>query len=85
MDCWFGSGRVPEPIRLILGDRAVTRAKDVAIPITAVAEEAAQDWFKFNLSHVDPVKQVGHVGKINAVLAQEFANRVHWQVPASAK
>lgn len=47
----FGGGRVLEPMRLYLGDRAT----DVAgIDVAAIAVEAGRAWFAENLRYVDP-------------------------------
>lgn len=49
----FGGGRVLEPMRLIIGDRA-SAAPGVDVP--AVAEAAARAWFRENLPRVGDLK-----------------------------
>lgn len=58
VDCRLGGGRVLEPMRLIIGDRATTGVGSKTVPVTKIAVEAARDWFKQNLRHVDPDRHV---------------------------
>lgn len=51
----FGGGRVLEPMRLIIGDRA-SAVRGVDVP--GVAEAAARAWFRENLPGVDPVRHL---------------------------
>jgi S-adenosylmethionine synthetase len=47
----FGGGRVIEPMRLVIGDRAtIVREFDVA----EIAVETAKNWFRENLPEIDP-------------------------------
>jgi S-adenosylmethionine synthetase len=51
----FGGGRVVEPMRLVIGDRAtLTREVDVA----AIAVETAKGWFRGNLPAIDPDRHI---------------------------
>jgi len=50
----FGGGRVLEPMRLVVGDRATWRVGKEEIDVAAVAVEAAKTWFRENLRRVDP-------------------------------
>jgi len=51
----YGGGRVIEPMRLVIGDRAtLTRDFDVA----EVAVDTAKEWFHENLPAVDPVRHL---------------------------
>ena len=50
----LGKGRVIQPMRLILGGRASFGVGRKAIPVSEVALEAAQNWLKSNLPHVNP-------------------------------
>ena len=53
----FGGGRVIEPMRLVIGDRAtMVREFDVA----ELAVEAAQQWFRENLPEVDPKRHLSY-------------------------
>jgi S-adenosylmethionine synthetase len=54
----FGGGRVVEPMRLILGDRATFALNSRAIPVNEIVIEAAKNWFRSNLRFVDPDKHV---------------------------
>jgi S-adenosylmethionine synthetase len=51
----FGGGRVIEPMRLIIGDRA-TLVKE--FDVTHVAVETAKGWFRENLPEVDPERHL---------------------------
>ncbi len=50
----FGGGRVLEPMRLVIGDRATRRVGKEEIDVAAVGVEAAKAWFRENLRRVDP-------------------------------
>ncbi len=51
----YGGGRVIEPMKLVIGDRAtLVRDFDVA----SVAVDAASQWFHENLPEVDPVRHL---------------------------
>lgn len=50
----YGGGRVLEPMRLILGDRATFAFNSQVIPVNDIVIEAAKDWFRSNLRFVDP-------------------------------
>lgn len=58
VECRFGGGRVLEPMRLIIGDRATTGIGRKRIPVAEIAVGAARDWFKQNLRYVDPDRHV---------------------------
>lgn len=49
----FGGGRVTEPMRLIIGDRATFRFGDEEIPVGDIAISTAKQWFKDNLRFVE--------------------------------
>jgi S-adenosylmethionine synthetase len=51
----FGGGRVIEPMRLVIGDRA-TLVKE--FDVTHVAVETAKGWFRENLPEVDPERHL---------------------------
>jgi len=51
----FGGGRVLEPIRLVLGDRATSLP---GLSVDEVAIAAAQDWFRQTLRYVDASQHV---------------------------
>lgn len=50
----FGGGRVLEPMRLIVGDRASFAADEVHVPIAEIVEAAAREWLRQNLPRIDP-------------------------------
>lgn len=54
----FGGGRVLEPMRLIIGDRATGVFGGEHIDVGGVAIEAARAWFAANLPHVDSRRHV---------------------------
>ena len=54
VECRLGGGRVLEPMRLVIGDRAATGVGGRAVPVAEIAVGAARDWFKQNLRHVEP-------------------------------
>ncbi|MDE3036354.1 MAG: S-adenosylmethionine synthetase, partial [Nitrospirota bacterium] len=58
VDCRMGGGRVLEPMRLIIGDRAAPGVGRKTIPVAEIVTGAARDWFKQNLRHVDPERHV---------------------------
>lgn len=54
----FGGGRVLEPMRLIVGDRATFEADGVEIPIREVVEAEVQRWFRQHLPRIDPERHL---------------------------
>jgi S-adenosylmethionine synthetase len=54
----FGHGRVLEPMRLVMGDRATTEAAGKRVPVSEIAIDAARSWFRSHLRHVDTEKHV---------------------------
>ena len=50
----LGGGRVVEPMRLVLGDRAVREYHGKQIEAGSIAEASAKGWIKENLRFVDP-------------------------------
>jgi S-adenosylmethionine synthetase len=58
VDCRLGGGRVKEPMRLIIGDRAMPGVKGRIVPVAEIATDAARDWFKQNLRHLDPDRHI---------------------------
>ena len=52
----FGGGRVVEPMRLIIGDRATFDFDGRRIPVEKIAVGAAKKWIDGNLRFVDPDK-----------------------------
>ncbi len=54
----LGKGRVIQPMRLIIGDRASFGVGRKIIPVSEVAIESAQNCIKSHLPHVDPDKHM---------------------------
>ena len=50
----LGKGRVSKPMRMIIGGRASCGVGNSTIPVPEVAIEAAKNWIKENLPHVNP-------------------------------
>jgi S-adenosylmethionine synthetase len=50
----LGGGQVVEPMRLVLGDRAVKEYHGKRIEVGAIAEASARGWLRQNLRFVDP-------------------------------
>jgi S-adenosylmethionine synthetase len=51
----LGGGRVIEPMRLVIGDRATLVPE---FDVAAIAVETARGWFRQNLPEVDPVRHL---------------------------
>ncbi len=51
----FGGGRIIEPMKLIIGDRATFSCD---FDVAAVAVETAKEWFRENLPEVDPTRHL---------------------------
>lgn len=60
----FGRGRVTKPMEIIIGDRATFKAGTSAIPVESIVRDTVRAWFKENLVHVDPKKDL----KVRVVL-----------------
>lgn len=58
VSCWLGGGRVLEPMRLIIGDRATFGIKGGRVPVSQIAVQTAKEWMKSHLRHVDPDRHV---------------------------
>lgn len=54
----LGGGRVLRPMELVIGDRATFRVGKVRVPIKEIAVEAAKEWFRKSLRHVDPSRHL---------------------------
>lgn len=70
VDCRLGGGRVVEPMRLIIGDRAATGLGRKTIPIGRIAVQAAKAWFRDNLPHVDPERHVRYQVELKPTSAE---------------
>jgi S-adenosylmethionine synthetase len=53
-----GGGAVLEPMRLVLGDRAVSEYQGKRLDVGAIAEAAAVGWVRGNLRFVDPARHL---------------------------
>ena len=58
VDCRLGGGKVIEPMRLILGDRASFGYDRKTLPVAQIVTDTAHDWFQHNLPHLNPDKHV---------------------------
>lgn len=54
----LGGGKVLEPMRLVFGDRAMTKYKGKRIEVGAIAEASAGEWLRRHLRFVDPARHV---------------------------
>jgi S-adenosylmethionine synthetase len=54
----FGGGRLLEPMKLIMGDRATTEFGGSQIDVPQIAIDVARQWFRDHLRHVDPDKHL---------------------------
>ncbi|MEA1905175.1 MAG: methionine adenosyltransferase, partial [Candidatus Hadarchaeota archaeon] len=54
----FGGGEVKHPMLLIFGDRAISEAEGISIPIEEIAIKSAKEWLKKYLRFVDPEKHM---------------------------
>jgi S-adenosylmethionine synthetase len=62
----LGGGVVLQPMELVVGDRATSRVGRVRVPIKGIAIEAAREWFRKSLRHVNPERHL----RYRVVLAQ---------------
>ena len=58
VECRLGGGRVLEPMRLIIGDRATMELTRRTLPVAEIAVGAAKHWFKEHLRYLDPERHV---------------------------
>jgi S-adenosylmethionine synthetase len=54
----FGGGEVVEPIQIILAGRAESEVRGDAVPVAAIAVEAAREWLRANLPALDVDRDV---------------------------
>ena len=54
----FGGGQVVSPMKLVVGDRAVTSCAGAKLPIDEILEATAEQWFRDNLRNVDPARHL---------------------------
>jgi S-adenosylmethionine synthetase len=50
----WGGGRVLEPMRLVMGDRATAAWNGERLDVAAIAVDTARQWIRTHLHHVDP-------------------------------
>ena len=58
VECRMGGGRVIEPMRLVIGDRATFKLGRTVIPVAEIAVDSARAWVKDHLPHVDPKRHM---------------------------
>lgn len=56
----FGGGRVLEPMRLVIGDRATSSFGKESLDVAEIAVETAKAWFQENLRQVDPNRHLSY-------------------------
>jgi S-adenosylmethionine synthetase len=56
----LGGGRVLEPMRLVIGDRATAAVGKEEIAVADVAVATARAWFRENLRFVDPERHINY-------------------------
>jgi S-adenosylmethionine synthetase len=54
----LGGGKVLEPMRLVVGDRAITKYKDKRINTDEIVLESVQEWLQQHLRFVDKQQQI---------------------------
>lgn len=54
----LGGGRVLEPMRLVVGDRATAEYRGKRIDLGSLVEATAASWIRHNLRYVDPAQHV---------------------------
>jgi S-adenosylmethionine synthetase len=57
-ECRFGGGRVLEPMRLVVGDRATLTVAGTLIPAATVVEHSVREWFRQHLPHANVVDHI---------------------------
>lgn len=62
----LGGGVVLEPMRLVLGDRAVQECNGQRIEVGAIAEASARGWLRANLRFVDAAKHLVFQNELKA-------------------
>ncbi len=60
VECRMGGGRVIEPMRLVIGDRATVKLGRTIIPVAELAVDTAKAWIKDHLPHVDPNRHLSY-------------------------
>lgn len=70
VECRLGGGRVLEPMRLIIGDRATMTVGRRRLPVARIAVSAARDWIGRNLRHVDPQRHVRYQVELKPASAE---------------
>jgi len=56
----FGGGRVLDPMRLVIGDRATSTWESKHLDVAEIAIESAKAWFRENLPHVNPDRHLNY-------------------------
>lgn len=74
----WGGGRVLEPMRLIMGDRATATWNGQGIDVKAIAISTARQWIRTHLHHVDPEAHVQYQVELkpgSAALAMPYRRK----------
>jgi S-adenosylmethionine synthetase len=70
VECRLGGGRVREPMRLIIGDRATVQVGRARVPVAKIAEDAAREWFRGNLRRLDADRHVRYQVELKPTSAE---------------
>lgn len=70
VDCRLGGGRVREPMRMIIGDRASFGIKRKRLPVADIATRAARAWIHQHLPHVDANRHVRYQVELKPASAE---------------
>jgi S-adenosylmethionine synthetase len=62
----FGGGVVDEPMRFIMGDRAIYESRGRIVPVEEILVETARGWFRNKLRFVDPDRHVVFQNEVRA-------------------
>ena len=54
----IGGGEIIKPMKLVIGDNAVSKYHDISIPVEEIALNAAKKWIAGNLRFVNPEKDI---------------------------
>ncbi len=70
VECRMGGGRVIEPMRLVIGDRATVKLGRTVIPVAELAVDTAKAWVKDHLPHVDPNRHISYQVELKPASAE---------------
>lgn len=59
-----GGGKIIEPMRFVFGDRGTSEFAGVKIPLSDIAQDAAENWLKQHLRFIDPQRHMRYQSEI---------------------